>query len=323
MKVLDLFSGIGGFSLGLERAGFETAAFCEIDKKCHKVLRKHWADVPIFEDVKTLKREDINETIDIICGGFPCQDLSLAGKGAGLGGERSGLWWEMHRLIQEFNPKACIIENVSALRTRGLDTVLRSLAEIGYDAEWHCITASAVGAPHRRDRIWIVAYPNNAGDRTSECDTDGQGQTTQQRREEFTQSKSSRPCETDTDSHGINGRSESQQPINGGGETVCHEPSRVGSEVAYPDTTGREGWIHRWADAEREGVDGYLGRCSAMDGQPIQNWWQFEPELGRVAHGIPNRIHRLRQLGNSVVPQIPYLLGKAVMAKLIDNQVKE
>lgn len=161
MNVLDLFSGIGGFSLGLERAGMKTIAFCEVDKKCQEVLRKHWKDVPIFEDVSTLKGKDIEQTVDVICGGFPCQDISLAGKGAGLEGERSGLWWEFHRLIKEIKPKWAIIENVSALRNRGLDQVLRSLNEIGYDAEWHCITAASIGAPHRRDRIWIIAYPKS------------------------------------------------------------------------------------------------------------------------------------------------------------------
>ena len=138
LRVLDLFSGIGGFSLGLERAGMQTVAFCEIDKVAQQVLRKHWPNVPIFDDVKTLKGDQLG-TIDVICGGFPCQDLSFAGKGAGLTGARSGLWWEFHRLIKEIQPSWVIIENVAALRSRGLDKVLGSLAEIGYDAEWHCI----------------------------------------------------------------------------------------------------------------------------------------------------------------------------------------
>jgi len=161
LKVLDLFAGIGGFSLGLERTGgFETIGFCELDKKAQAVLKKHWPEVPIYDDVTKLTKDDIHGTVDVITGGFPCQDISLAGKGAGLEGARSGLWWEYHRLIKELQPKWVIAENVSALRSRGLDQVLRSLAEIGYDAEWHCIPASAVGAPHRRDRVWIVAYRN-------------------------------------------------------------------------------------------------------------------------------------------------------------------
>ena len=172
MNVLDLFSGIGGFSLGLERAGMKTVAFCEVDKKCQQVLKKHWPGVPIFDDVSTLKGEDIEETVDVICGGFPCQDISLAGKGAGLEGKRSGLWSEFKRLIEEIKPKYAIIENVSALRSRGLDQVLREISEIGYDAEWHCITASSIGAPHRRDRVWIISYPK--GKRVQGLWTSGQ-----------------------------------------------------------------------------------------------------------------------------------------------------
>jgi DNA (cytosine-5)-methyltransferase 1 len=171
LKVLDLFSGIGGFSLGLERAGgFETAAFCEINKSAQKVLKKHWPNAPIFEDVTTLKGEQLG-TIDVICGGFPCQDISLAGKGAGLEGARSGLWFEFHRLIKEIKPSWVVAENVAALRSRGLDQVLRSLAEIGYDAEWHCIPASAVGAKHKRDRVWVIAYPHIVG---TQVQTEGQ-----------------------------------------------------------------------------------------------------------------------------------------------------
>jgi len=161
-QLLDLFSGIGGFSLGLERSGnFKTVAFCEIEPFCRSVLKKHWPEVPIYEDVTKLSAARLVSdgiSVDAICGGFPCQDISTAGKGAGLEGERSGLWFEFHRLIKETQPKVAIIENVSALRSRGLDEVLRSLSEIGYDAEWHCIPASAVGAPHKRDRVWVMAY---------------------------------------------------------------------------------------------------------------------------------------------------------------------
>lgn len=137
----------------------ETIAFCEREPFCQAVLKKHWPDVPCHGDVTTLDGRQYAGRVDVICGGFPCQDISLAGKGAGLAGERSGLWFEYRRLIKEIKPKVVVIENVSALRSRGLEEVLRSLAEIGYDAEWHCIPASAIGAPHRRDRVWIIAYP--------------------------------------------------------------------------------------------------------------------------------------------------------------------
>jgi len=159
LKTLDLFSGIGGFSLGLERTdGFETIAFCEIDSTCHYVLQKHWPSVPIFNDIRKLNGHEINA--DIICGGFPCQDISIAkSNGKGLDGERSGLWSEYLRLIDEIRPNYVIAENVANLRSRGLGSVLHDLWSVGYDAEWHIIPASSVGALHKRERCWIMAYP--------------------------------------------------------------------------------------------------------------------------------------------------------------------
>jgi len=304
LKVLDLFSGIGGFSLGLERTGgFETVAFCEIDKKARSVLKKHWPSVPIFEDVTTLTGDQINEKIDIIVGGFPCQDISLAGKGAGLAGARSGLWYEYHRLIKEIRPSWVIAENVSALRSRGLDEVLRSLAEIGYDAEWHCIPASAIGAPHRRDRIWIIAYPNS-----------------------------------DSKHWGT----KSQFSDDSNGETVCNEFGGLRADVAYTASKGlpkrgqpkqpaghtqaRAGMV---AELERRCVvtDALRARLERQwqiacgTGEEHQDvsdarWWAVEPAVGRVAHGVPGRVDRLKQLGNAVVPQIPELIGRAILASI-------
>lgn len=167
LSTLSLFSGIGGFDLGLERTGgFTTSAFCEIDPFCRKVLAKHWPEVPCYEDVTKLTGPAIAAdgfAVDAIVGGFPCQDISIAGKGKGLAGERSGLWSEIARLTDEIQPKYLIVENSRVIRSRGLDAVLRDLAEIGYDAEWHCIPASSVGALHNRDRLWLVAYPQKVG----------------------------------------------------------------------------------------------------------------------------------------------------------------
>ena len=167
LRVLDLFSGIGGFSLGLERTGgFETVAFCEIEPYCRRVLAKHWPEIPIYDDVRKLTAAKLAAdgiAVDVICGGFPCQDISLAGKGAGIAGERSGLWRDYARLIGELRPQFVIVENVAALLSRGLGDVLGDLAAIGYDAEWHCIPACAVGAPHIRDRVWIIAYSAEVG----------------------------------------------------------------------------------------------------------------------------------------------------------------
>ena len=162
LKVLDIFSGIGGFSLGLERTGgFQTVAFCEIEPYCRAVLRKHWPDVPIFEDVTKLEAVDVG-SVDVICGGFPCQDISVAGKQAGIDGERSGLWGEYARLIGEIQPRYAIVENVSALLHNGMGRVLGDLAAFGYDAEWECLpTARPYG--HFRERVFIVAYPVRPG----------------------------------------------------------------------------------------------------------------------------------------------------------------
>jgi DNA (cytosine-5)-methyltransferase 1 len=274
MNVLDLFSGIGGFSLGLERAGMKTVAFCEVDKKCQQVLKKHWPGVPIFDDVTTLKGADIEETVDVICGGFPCQDISLAGKGAGLEGKRSGLWSEFKRLIEEIKPKYAIIENVSALRSRGLDQVLREISEIGYDAEWHCITASSVGAPHRRDRIWILAYPNSARRRESNQEME-------------------RGSSKQSDSSSV----QSSQDVSNANVTRLERWLSDG-------IASSQGW--------EESSDGCTTERSVRWRRGRNGEWTSEPSVGRVVDGFPGRVDRLKQLGNAVVPQIPELIGRAI-----------
>jgi DNA (cytosine-5)-methyltransferase 1 len=234
LRVLDLFSGIGGFSLGLERTGgFETVAFCEIDPFCRRVLAKHWPHVRQFEDVTKLKGEDVGP-VDVICGGFPCQDISLSGKGAGLDGERSGLWREFARLIGELRPDYVLVENVAALLGRGLGDVLGDLAALGYDAEWHCIPASYAGARQLRDRVWIMAH------------------------------------------------------------------------AASVQLQGWPAIAAAWGQQSRaEQLAGLVQPCA----------W---PTISSVAdhgtgHGVPDGIHRLRALGNSVVPQIPELLGRSLL----------
>jgi len=156
LKVLDLFSGIGGFSYGLEKTGlFNGAAFCEIEEHCLRVLKKNFNGAEFFEDIKNLNVEE--GEFDVMTGGFPCQDISIAGKNAGIGGEKSGLWKEYKRLIKEGKPKYAIIENVSALLSRGLSTVLQDLGEIGYDATWTTYDTKYFGKPQRRRRVYIVA----------------------------------------------------------------------------------------------------------------------------------------------------------------------
>ncbi len=157
MTVGSLFAGIGGFDLGFKRAGYDVRWQVEINGYCRAVLRKHWPDVRRYADVRRVGRHNL-EPVDVLCGGFPCQDISVAGAGAGLAGARSGLWGQYARIIRELRPSYVVVENVSALLGRGLGTVLGDLAESGYDAEWRCIPASAVGAWHERDRLWIVAH---------------------------------------------------------------------------------------------------------------------------------------------------------------------
>ncbi len=166
MRVLDLFSGIGGFSLGLHWAGMRTVAFCEQDAHCQRVLRRHWPGVPVYDDVRTLGaarlRHDgvLSEGLgaDLLCGGFPCQDVSVAGRGAGLEGARSGLWGHMVRLVAECGPRWVVVENVPGLRVRGADRVCAELEALGY-AVWPLLVGAAhAGAPHLRQRVWVVAH---------------------------------------------------------------------------------------------------------------------------------------------------------------------
>jgi DNA (cytosine-5)-methyltransferase 1 len=329
LRHLDLFSGIGGFSLGLERTGgFQTVGFCDNDKKTHLVLKKHWPNVPIYDDVSTLKGSDLG-TVEIITGGFPCQDLSVAGKGAGLEGARSGLWWQFHRLIKEAQPRWVIAENVSALRSRGLDQVLRSLDQIGYDAEWHCVPASAVGAPHQRDRIWILAYPRHRGGRHFGIAQEGHN--TQRQRT------------TDSDSIGGPGGqsasvaySDSGLEANGGEcKNVAGKGFSGSTEQGRGSADDRERCF-RGAGSSSKNVVAYTGgeglerlgirtvSTESQESMPascgcvvrkisVSDFWKVEPELGRVADGIPNRMDRLKQLGNSLVPQIPEMIGYAIL----------
>jgi len=278
-KVLDLFSGIGGFSLGLERTGgFKTVAFCEIEEYPRKVLKKHWPDVPIFEDVRNVSRQQLDAagiSCDVITGGFPCQDISIAGKQAGIEAERSGLWSELCRIIGDARPAYAIMENVSALISgdngQWFGKVLGDLAEIGYDCEWHCIPASELGAHHHRDRVWIIAYPSKVG-----C-----GYGCDHRQERYLQADEEW------------GTAEIQQQRH----QWQHRTGKIRSILADSPGVHVQGLMYRsWAEQ--------LGRSGG---------WSTEPDVGRVANGVPRRVDRLKCLGNAVVPQIPELIGRAIL----------
>ena len=297
LRVLDIFSGIGGFSLGLERAGMRTSAFAEIDPYCRAVLKKHWPGVKIYEDVKDVTasglRNDVGQ-IDVVAGGFPCQDISYAGRGEGLSGARSGLWWQFHGIIGEVRPRYAIIENVSALRSRGLDVVLGSLAEIGYDAEWHCLPAAAVGAPHRRDRIWIIAYAAPNDDRL-------RARVARERQKpEFGNGDFAHAV---ADADVVDGLHVDH--INGDGLVDGIETGERGANLADAGAAGSPPPEQEIVLSARRWQE---GRAAAERG-----WWRVEPDVGRVAHGVPRRVDRLKSLGNAVVPQIPEIIGRAIM----------
>jgi DNA (cytosine-5)-methyltransferase 1 len=261
----ELFAGIGGFSLGLERAGMKCKWQVEIDPYATAVLKKHWPEVPKHDDVRTFPPQG-DYAVDLICGGFPCQDISVAGKGAGLAGARSGLWYEFARIIGVVRPRYVVVENVSALLTRGMDAVLRTLSTLGYDAEWHVVPASAVGAPHRRERVWIV------GIRRWHC------------------SKADASC---SNADGLGSHRE---------EIDIDCGSREEPDVPDANRAGRQ----QQRRPEPVPAEQLAAQCGG--------WWESEPDVGRVAHGVPSRVDRLRCLGNAVVPQVVEVIGRAIIA---------
>ena len=291
MNVLDLFSGIGGFSLGLEKAGMTTVAFCEIEEYPKKVLKKNWPDIPIYNDVKELTAKRLKDdgiSVDLICGGFPCQDISQAGKQEGIEAERSGLWSECARLLREVRPKYAIFENVTALisgdRGRWFQRVLWDISEAGYDAEWYCIRASDIGARHHRDRVWIVAYTNNI-----RCE-----------RRRISNRADKRPMEVTP--------LEGQELTSVRGKIEgCSRDIRKNLENT--DSKRRCSGNAKWKKAENVGKRPRL--AAGLRGK--FDIWNTEPDVGRVAHGVPDRAHRLKGLGNAVVPQIPEMIGRAIL----------
>ena len=379
MKILDLFSGIGGFSLGLERAGFKTIAFCEMDKYCKLVLQKHWKGVKMYNDVREITKArfetDGIELPEIITRGFPCQPFSVAGKQKGTSDDRH-LWPEMFRIIKEFKPRWVIGENVKGITNiqDGLvfETVCTNLEGEGYEVRAFNIPAAGVGAPHRRERIWIVAHSNDTRNRTPEYETNKDGQKTDERRQEQSQLKSSRHGENVENSRrtlrqgsSIREKNEDETRKEDADQhqrsSSSPEPNVANAEsIKSREQTQRQGWenstrrsIDSRGDSKKRSEDNVAnaningternqsedrersrtqqssqdvanacaGRRASQktevstrgNGIEHQSWWQSEPDVGRVAHGIPGRVHRLKALGNSIVPQIAEEIGKAIM----------
>ena len=306
LRMLDLFSGIGGFSYAGEKlvGGYETVAFCEYDKHAQKVLRKHWPDTEIIDDVRELANDAdrFRGLVDIVVGGYPCQPFSLAGVRRGDKDDRH-LWPEMLRIIQAIRPTWVIGENVAGHISMGLDTVLSDLEAEGYQARCFVIPAVAADAYHRRDRCWIVGYSKHDGSSAS-------GDISKLQREFDRQAKKTQQSEGSGDRAGAVGDAERKQW--GAAETRRLDVDRLVLDRSQgreeTDAVKRSG--ADVPDASGEGLQGDVGEGQARaqrqpQGYPAQcRWWEPEPAVGRVANGVSGRVHRLRQLGNSIVPQV-------------------
>ena len=252
VKFGSLFSGFGGMDLGLERAGMECAWQVENDSYAVRVLEKHWPDVKRYEDIREVDFGRV-ERVDLIAGGFPCQDLSYAGAGRGISGPNSGLWTHFKDAICIVRPRYVLVENVSALLGRGMGAVLGDLAALGYDARWESMRASAFGAAHYRERLFIVAYPR--------------------------------------------------------GERFVWGAQQVRGENGYEGGQGQGArWHHPHGCLDRTRSERQICRQTEYG----EGFWACEPDVGRMVHGIPSRVERLRGLGNSVVPQIAEYIGRVI-----------
>jgi len=298
-NVLDLFSGIGGFSLGLERAGMKTVAFCEIEDFPRKVLAKHWPGVPIYEDVRNVTKRRLDADgirPDVVCGGFPCQDISVAGNQKGITGERSGLWGELCRIISEVRPKYAIVENVTALISgdsgRWFGRVLGDLAEIGYDCEWHCISASELDAHHHRDRVWVICYPKHIGWNAAEIREGNQAGDGSDTEGEKSAGESSRPSNAENMAHANSQRQEQAEKTHDNGINEQKPDDKLTRRL-------RELLRESKTDKTRFTPFGLLD--------------SIKPTIRRDSDGLSYRVDRIKGLGNAVVPQIPELIGRAIM----------
>ena len=355
MKVLDLFSGIGGFSLGLEWAGMSTVAFCERDPYCTTILNKHWPDTPVHNDVRNLDGKDYADSIDLVAGGFPCQPFSVAGNRRGSDDDRH-LWPEMLRIIQEAKPRWVIGENVFGLINMALDDVQADLEREHYEVRKFVLPAVAVDAHHRRDRVFIIAYRNpalvNASSEHRRGDTDRRGGSgmemggdvlAQTRRHQVSDA-TDRPSTHVAHSHG-----EGQLQQEGLECEVRRWSGDSGEQVsdvadAHGEGLQRHGQEHQLRGFGEEGQAGWSGDVAHTNGARSEvgvsgqeSWqeghageshhqgdqqlrrsprgeWPVEPRVGRVANGIPNRVDRIKGLGNAVVPQLIQAIGELVLA---------
>jgi len=317
MTIGSLFSGIGGLELGLERAGLGPVLWqVETDPFCRRVLARHWPHAERFENVEDVGAHNLAR-VDLICGGFPCTDISLAGKGRGLAGPRSGLFFELARIVGDLRPRFVVLENVSAILVRGMGDVLGTLSALGYDAWWDCIPAAGVGAPHRRDRIFVVAWRVPDAERNGVRHEPERGEGAAQA----------------TD------RGHAVALDVGAPLADADGTQRQGSRRSSPKVRSRESSVLANADGgrlETQRLPSVTGerrergeRGDEFDGRDVPHWppapddvhaWgrlpaEAQPAICRVAHGVPRGVdrRRLKALGNAVVPAVAEIIGHAVV----------
>ena len=299
LRELALFAGAGGGILGGHLLGWRTVCAVEWEPypACVLVARQNdgiLPPFPIWDDVQTFDGRPWRGLVDVVSGGFPCQDISAAGKGAGITGERSGMWKEFARIIGEVRPRFVFVENSPMLTVRGLGVVLADLSAMGFDARWGVISAGDCGAPHERQRIWIVAYANNAEQQARSGY--GMGEKEQA-------GSSSRSCcykdLADTNLQHGQRRAESQQPASVGGES-WNQFSGCGAEVA--DTTSQRQQRQRQSWFGSDPAEAREGETDHAFAKRIGHIWGIKSPVGRVAHGVAARVHRLKAIGNGQVP---------------------
>lgn len=334
MNELALFAGAGGGILGGKLLGWRTVCGVECDPYAASVLVARQNDktlppFPIWDDVQTFDGRPWKGRVDVVSGGFPCQDISCAGKGAGIEGERSGMWGEMARIVGEVQPRFVFVENSPMLVGRGLTRVISDLAQMGYDARWGIVGAHHVAAPHKRDRIWIVAYSEKLQCDGSDNNTRNlsQSKTIPESRNDGGESHVA-----DSDNNGLASTEKPRSTVKGSNNCSTRSQqtsqskglcaSRSSEDVADSDPKGLQGnQCPRGPDSQgRQEPNGSTAECSGLQ-QPRKGYWASEPRLGRVAHGVAHRVDRLKCIGNGQVPQVAALAWRLLTEDLnINNQ---
>ncbi len=332
MNHLDLFSGIGGFSIGLEKVGFNTIAFCEKEDYCRMLLQKHWKGVKIYNDIKECKGKEIKETygrVDILTGGFPCQPYSVAGKQKGTADDRY-LWPEMFRVIKEVQPTFVIAENVRGIINiqdgMVFETVCSDLESEGFEIQTFIIPAAGVGAPHKRERVWIVGYSKHNGSLTSEIkrgDNKINDRTEEREDTTFKPERAGRSRDNEIMENTRRKLHERSSVREKNEDEIKKEnankfersSSESASNVANTKSEQSISKYYREQPGETSEQEQIKSRGSS-------SWtlreasWLSEPNVGRVVNGVPGRAHRLRGLGNAIVPKIAEEIGRSIMKVL-------